>query len=309
MSFFHSLFGTCCGVDVFSELRKNSWWRVFLHLFLLCVLCSIAIGIGNYLLIKYRWRAAYNSFDEIFGTRIQVSERGFFPEKDPDVSRRQEFPYNTLLIYASPQDPETYPSETLRDRNVIIYWSQSCLALFIRSHNLWTMTEILPDFSRKDKQELNFEEVEKEIVRLGKLPPSQNWNVPTDYKSGISSSQMFRIARIGVVIGKALLFFVGELLLVLFVTLFFSIVYRAFAAKKVNNFRLGELWKISVYAAFPVILVMTAFPALQLPLTEYCSYMFIVGWSIYLFFVLKYLAGDSPENNSDDSEGASDEQM
>ena len=306
MNFFRSLFGTCCGTYVFSELRKNSWGRAFRHLLLLCFFCSIAIGIGNYLLIKYRWRAAYNSYNEIFGTRINFSENGIVPEKDPGISRRQEFPYNTLLIYVSSEKgAEEYPAETLRDRNVIVYWSQACVAIFARQHDLWSMMEITPDAKSvaNDKKTLTFEELEGEIKRLSELPASSKWVFPEEYKNGLSSSQMFQMVRIGIVIGKSLMFFIGGLLMVLFITLFFSIVYRAFSANNPKRFAFWELWKIAIYTAFPVILVVSAFPVLQLPLTGYCHYMFIIGWSVYLFFVLRFLAMHQDEDTDKNSAG------
>ena len=60
-----------------------------------------------------------------------------------------------------------------------------------------------------------------------------------------------------------------------------------------------ELWKISIYAAFPVIFVVNFFPALQLPGTGYFSWLFMIGWVIYLFVVLRFLfqSYDNEDNN------------
>jgi hypothetical protein len=136
------------------------------------------------------------------------------------------------------------------------------------------------------------------------MAPANGWTFPEEYKNGISSSQIFQMVRIGMVLTKTLLFFVGGLLMVLFVSLFFTVVYRAFSINNPKSFAFADLWKISVYTAFPVILVITAFPVLQLPFTGYCHYMFIVGWSIYLCFVLKYCALN---NNTGENSGSEEE--
>ena len=48
--------------------------------------------------------------------------------------------------------------------------------------------------------------------------------------------------------------------------------------------------------------VVSAFPALQLPGTHLYDQMFIAGWAIYMFFVLRYLALLRPETGDEADE-------
>ena len=307
MSFFRSFFGTCCGPYIFRQLRKNSWGRALWHLFLLCFLCSVGVGIGNYLLVKYRWRAAYNNFNEVYGSQLQISENGIAPVREPEKSRRLELPYNSLLIYVSPSGPEVYPDETLRDRNVVILWSSACVAIFSRQGEFWQcMAEYRPDEKVGASGKMDFAGFKRNLQELAGLEKSDDWEFPEEYKDGFTSFQLFSLVRLSFAVGKAVLYFVEGFGLALLTSLLFVLMFKLFSFNRITIFPFGELWKVAVYTAFPVLLVVNAFPALQLPGTGYYDYLFMIGWAGYLFFVLRYLAqnpDDRDENKGDGADG------
>ncbi len=310
MSFLRSFFGTCRGPYVFHDLCKHSWGRVVWHLLVLCLLCSIGIGIGNYFMVKFRWRAAYHNFTEVFGSSVEFSENGIIPEIDPDQNRRQELPYNTLLIY-TPNGPDAeYADETLEKRNLIIIWNQAGLVVFTRQDgDLWSWVRYLPEGSSEYSVDLiDYPAMKKQMLEFAAMKlDGGKWEYPESLGGEMDSYRFFRLIRLGFAVVKALLFLVSGLMLVLFTSLFFAVIYWLLAMKR-QNFSFGTLWKTAVYASFPVILVVNAFPALQLPGTGYYSYLFLIGWTGYLFYVLRYMilnppAGDKEEKTQGEADG------
>jgi len=303
MSFWRSFFGTCRGPYIFHDLcKKHSWGRVIWHLFVLCLLCSICIGIGNYLMVKFRWRAAYHKFNEVFGASVELSESGIIPRNAPDENRRQELPYNTLLIY-TPEGPDAeYADETLEKRNLIIVWNQAGLFVFTRHDgDLWSWVRYLPDGSLENSADLiGYPAMKDKMIEFAgmKLGDSR-WAFPESMDGEMDSYRLFRLIRFGFAVGKAALFFVSSLMLILFTSLIFSVIYWLLSMKK-QLFSFTTLWKTAVYAAFPVILVVNAFPALQLPGTNYYSYLFLIGWTGYLFYVLRYMALNPSADEEDE---------
>lgn len=307
MSFFRSFIGICRGPYVIRDLQKHSWGRVIAQVFLLCLLCSIIIGTGNYLLLNYRWRAAYADFIEIYGSRLNVSKDGFIPERLPEISRRQEFPYNTLLIYVSPAGPEVYPDITLRDRNLIVFWSRGCLAMFARNGDVWSVAKYNPDGSVDfPASAMDFEEMKSKLAEFSKLPASDEWVFPEQYRNGISVRQLFFSFRFSYALITAIGYFILNLCMVFFITLFFCVVFKVFSLRRSAAFPFGILWKTALYVAFPVLLVVSFFPALQLPGTGFYSNLFLFGWAGYLFFVLRYLIAN-PEEVEEDIQGGQNE--
>lgn len=301
MNFFRSFFGICRGPYVIYDLQKNSWGRVIWHVALICLICSIVIGIGNYALINFRWRAAYSNFNEIFGSRLDGSADGIYPVKNPEKSRRQELPYNTLLIYVSPEGPEVYPDETLRDRNIIVLWSGAGIAVFTRNQNTWQQVIYNPDGSFDLSPDLlSYDDMKSELLKISKLPVSGKWN----FTETISSRQLFFSLRFSYAMLTALRYFISGLFMIFFFTLFFAVVFKIFSSTRRNkmNISFSKLWKTALYTAFPVLLVVSLFPALQLPGSGHYGNLFVIGWALYVFFVLKYQISNPEETNNEDKE-------
>lgn len=309
MGFFRTFFGTCCGVEVFRTLREHSWARVVGQLLLLAVICSALIGIGNYCMLKYRWRDAQAAFADDFGGSVYFTADGVRPEQAPEVSRRQEFPYESLLIYVSPRGPEkSYPDETLRDRNFILLWHPAHFMLISRSRDVWNVFTLNPGFATSAEAQLSFPEMKERLLAgiAARPDPNARWNWPPEFtKRGLSTRKLFHNFRLSYSIAEAMFFFLHQLLMIVLCTGFFAAVFRLFSRKKLPDLTFGVVWKVAIYAAFPVLLVVSAFPALQLPGTHLYDQMFILGWAVYLFFVLRYLVlwnADTDDRNKEKTE-------
>jgi hypothetical protein len=77
-----------------------------------------------------------------------------------------------------------------------------------------------------------------------------------------------------------------------------------FSAAKQNrmNISFSNLWKTALYTAFPVLLVVSLFPTLQLPGSNHYGNLFVIGWAIYVFCVLKYQMTNPEDNDSENKE-------
>lgn len=288
MNFFRSFFGTCCGTEVFRVLRHHSAGRVLRHLLLMVILCAVCIGIGSYYSLKYRWRAAEATFNESFGTQLHFDKNGVHPDREVQMSRRQEFPYNGLLIYVSPAGPEKeYPDITLFDRNFILLWHPACFAFTMREGNAW----IFCKYNADGKSELvvtplSFAEMKERLFAAANLPPSDKWKWENEV---LSSRQLFKDFRLGYSNAKAFEYFVREIFLVLLATVVFAAFFRLCSHRRYPQLTFAVVWKVAVYAAFPVLLVVSMFPALLLPGMGYFNELFVTGWAVYLFLVLRSL--------------------
>lgn len=303
MSFFSSFFAICRGPYAAGTLQNHSWGRVIWHLFLMCFFCCVLIGIGNYIMLNINWRSAYGDFNEIFGTRLVVSNKGVQPDQshNPDVSRRQELPYNTLLLYISGHGPENYPDETLCERNVIVLWTLSGFAAFIRKEDIWSMLSYDANGSMSLSEQMNFEGMKEKLMEFARRPPSDNWVFPSEYNGWISSRELFDDFRLAYAVGIAFRYLLFSLMMLFLTTLFFSGMFRLFSFNRVNMIPFGKLWKVALYTAFPVLMVVSVFPALQLPGAGYYNNLFLIGWAGYLFFVIRYLQLNPGEEICDEN--------
>ena len=310
MSFFRSFFGACRGTEVFRELRKQSLGKTLRHLFVLSLLCAVFIGIGNYYTLKYRWRSAEAGFKEIFGNKVFFCEKGIVPELEPERSRRQEYPYNGLLIYVSPQGAEKeYPDETLFERNFIILWHPSCLAFLLRRGEKWHWVKYDPEtgFPLESTFELSYQDMKKMLLETVNSTHQAKWRLPDDYEDGMTAKPFLKMARLIFAVVKAVIFFVYQFLLVLFCAGVFTLFSRIFSRNLQKDLSAIVMWKVAVYAAMPVIAVVSFFPAFHLPGAGMYWTFFVIGWLAYLFHIIRYLIL-FPDEDDEKQENVSDGQ-
>ena len=320
MNFFKAFFAACRGPVAFIELRRQAAWRVIGHLILTILLSSICIGIGRYCALKYFWAQAEQQFVEVFGNGISISKSGMLPEKDVDLSRRQELPYDGLLLYISPKGAEKYyPDETLEVRNFILVWTPgyAAIALRNRENGRWSfaasdaangevVTRMVQQNDTALKNNLTLEEMRKEILSLAALPLPENFKEVKE--SGFLPSQaLFKMLRgsMAAVNGGAyfrLTFFMVVFGVVAYMMIFWLAEFFPGAEKKISS---GEMWKIALYAACPVIVVVNCFPMLQLPFESWYEKIFLVAWLIYINVIKRWLErnGELIENQENNKNG------
>lgn len=295
MSFFRTLFESCCGPAGFEVLRQHSWIRVIWHMVLLVVLSSALIGAGEYLRLRQQWRGARSQFIEIFGEELYFTKNGILPGKEQNIGRCQELPYNGLLIYAAKDGQKVYSEKTLRDRNFIILWSSAQIGVAVRgAENRWITVQRNPDnfLDMHNEQELEtFEQMRQKLVAMIAAPPTDKWYYGKNMPEYIPVYKLYNFFRSVRAVSVAFAYAFQMLFLMILGTGIYTVCYRLINSGGKYRFLSGlEQWKIGIYAAFPVILVDGAFPMLQLPFVQYYGAMFVVGWVIYQFVVLNYLS-------------------
>ena len=300
MSFFKAFFATCRGPVSFGELRRQAWWRVIIHFFLTLLISCIFVAVGRYCALKYFWSRPEQMFIESFGSGVTISRAGILPEKDADVSRRQELPYEGLLLYVSPKGPEKdYPDETLEKRNFILLWTPGEIGLAVRDHktNLWRFSSsnagvsraLRPeDINMKTVNNLSLAQLKQEMLKLAVQP------LPKEFarieKSGfVPARDTFKTMRAGMAVFNGGVYFSNAVLLVFFGLVTYILVFMLIEHFSESDKRItvSDMWKIVLYAACPVIVVVNVFPMLQLPFESLYDKIFLVGWIVYINMVTR----------------------
>ena len=303
MGFFKSFIASCKGPLSFAELRRQPGWKVILHLFLTVLLSCIFVGIGRYAALKYQWSRPERMFIESFGSGVTVSTSGILPEKDVDISRRQELPYDGLLIYVSPKGAEkSYPDETLEKRNFILLWTPGQVALAIRNreNNRWALAAFSGDAEAmmskatasgiKENTDLPYAQMRKELFELAAKPLPKEF-AGLEKRQFLSAADLFKAMRGGMAAINGGAYFRYASLLLFFGVLTYMAVFflmERFSGAE-RRIPAAEMWKIVLYAACPVIVVVNVFPMLQLPFESFYEKIFLVGWIVYINVIKRYL--------------------
>lgn len=304
MGLFKAFFASCRGPLSFVELRRQAGWRVVLHLFLTVLISCIFVAVGRYCALKYFWSRPEQLFVENFGEGINVSSVGMLPAKDADVSRRQELPYEGLLIYISPQGPEkNYPDETLAKRNFILLWTPGQFALAVRNHKTdrWTFAGFSGDAETMVSQavgkngiretgNLTLDALRKEMMDVAKKPLAPEF-AGMKNKKFIPAQELFKTMRGGMAAFNGAVYFCNAFMLIFFGAVTYMLIFAVLEMLPGSERKIpaGEMWKIVLYSACPVIVVVNVFPMLQLPFESFYEKIFLVGWIIYINVIKRYL--------------------
>ncbi|MBR7156717.1 MAG: hypothetical protein IKD22_07755 [Lentisphaeria bacterium] len=174
MNFFKVLYGLFRGPYIFTLLSEYSFGKVFRQLLAMVALCSALVYIGQYSILKLRWRETEAKFTARFGHGLSFTDRGVLPEEQPDVSRDLELPYSGMLLYSASNDKEKYDDEELRLKNFILLWSSAGFGIAMRRDEKWIFLHIDPEVSVEFKPEVtNYVGVKEKIDAARKLPDSK----------------------------------------------------------------------------------------------------------------------------------------
>lgn len=305
MNFFKAFFSSCRGPLSFVELRRQAGWRVVVHLILTLLISSACVAVGRYCALKYQWSRPEQRFVEDFGSGVVVSSAGILPEKDIDVSRRQELPYEGLLIYISPKGPEkNYPDETLEKRNFIMLWTPGEIGLAVRNHQTgkWrfgSSNGVVPgnmvNANVSGANDLTLAELRKKMLEIAARPLAKEF-AEMKKPMYVPARDTFKAMRAGMAVLNGGVYFSNAAMLVFFGAVTYMLIFLLIERFPAAERRIpgGEMWKIVLYAACPVIVVVNVFPMLQLPFESLYDKIFLVGWIIYIN-VIKRCLEKNPE--------------
>ena len=305
MNLVQAFFGSCRGPAAFVELRRMPMWKVVLLLVIIVAASCTGVGVGRYFALEYFWSRTEKNFVELYGNSLTVSTKGLLPEKDVNVSRRQELPYEGLIVYVSPAGAEKdYPDETLERRNFIVIWTPGDIVAAVRNrkNSRWLVQCLILDAGNFQEQfnrmstffeggeGLTYTQMREEFRKVIANSGTQKFAKFTKEEK-INSAELFKSMYVMMAVFNAVSYFFLTMILVgfgclIYMGIFFFLNRLPGAERIISS---GEMLKIVICAALPVLVVVNAFPMLQLPFEEWHDKMFLVGWIIYINVIRRYL--------------------
>ena len=294
-----SLFKVICGVFrgpyIFTTLSEHTFGKVCRQLLAMVALCAALVYIGQYSILKLRWRETEAKFTAQFGHGLKFTDRGVLPEERSDVSRDLELPYSGMLLYSASNDKVEYDDEVLRMKNFILLWSSAGFGIALRSDDRWIFLHIDPEVSVNFKPEAtNYVGMKAKLDAARKMPDSKKWYF-TEKLDYMSVPDFFSRLRYYMAAVQTFNFFSATFfytfvisgLFALFFAMFRALFRRKDLKKESTLLPALQIWKCGMYAAFPVIFVVSFFPAFQLMKPDNFFFFVFCGWSIYMIFILQ----------------------
>jgi len=280
--FFHAL-GVFAGLSPFDDLRKNSWWRVLWHLFLMTLLCTLFIVVLEQRRSVPYWTGVEHALREAFGSSFLQTPGGFIPEKDPLRSRTVFLPQNGAIQYIAPGQQADLLSDIWKKENFyLMLFGPGEIAGVICSEEKTLLLRHAPG----NKTAWHIQEAERTTLPdtlkrrdFGKVVTGAFPSIPLSTLFGTCRAVSFGLAF-------AATFFSLYLLTILYTGIFIA-VFRISSRGRMKVLSLRELWKSSIYASFPAMAVASCFPALELPFFQ-LSTIFMIGQMGYTLVVLSY---------------------
>ena len=303
VGFFSVLKGTFTRLDIYPKLLNNSWWRTFLYLIIFIIILGSAVGFMQYRRMKPTINAFKIMLIENFGSHIisDINNKFIYPVDNPEKSRQISF-QNLCALY--------YPGKTgIKDipvlaPNFFAIWHPQYLILGTKNSDDNIISHKF-DFGTQTKLSKK-QTLSNSFASLLKLNSNINYTklVKTEDNKTVFKIHFNQITNL---ISQAIILaFIGNnifimLIHVLLLTGVFSFMYNISARSKNLNVTGLKVWKLGIYASFPVLFVAAAFPALNLPLLSFDTvYMF--GLVIYWLKIISYTERTiSEEKSSDDN--------
>jgi hypothetical protein len=286
VGFIKALTGACRGTGIFFSLRRNSWGRTILHLFLLSVLCAGGITVGQGIRTARQVRQYADLFFDAFGG-IQISRDGARPVIEPEKARSRELTSDTRVFYfpAIPEKGIVLPEQELLLTDYGFIWTPKQLVTLARipADKRWQCSTLaLGWFSPSVPHVLTDAELPGYLAGL-REPSDQIAVFP-----GLSTT-LTNEDTVPVIVGTLCtgLFVVNWLVVFLqplLYTAIFVLVFRLTGGRQLRTLSLSEFWRVGIYSGFPVMLFASCFPAFDLPFLRYDT-VYMIGLVAYWLVV------------------------
>lgn len=303
--FFKALFGSCSGRDVFYTLRRHSWPRCLWHLFVLCFITGAIIGHVQH----NRLQGVINGFEavftEIFGKEIYVSEsrsswNWIAPVQDPLKPREMAIPGGGRFYYTG---TSTKVPESLKlVSGPAVVWSPDRLGIAVPAGSAGGNCMIIDTLSGKVSQ---FQGTASSLEELFKKSP-QKLPLPAEKMKKENISDFFTVLSMLFSTFATAAQIIWHFFITLLYTGIFIGMYRLLNGPtgRLRFLTLKEMWKCGIYAAFPVMIIASFFPILELPFFTYET-VFMIGLLLYWMAVtakLERTPTDDEVNNAPQNE-------
>ena len=303
VGFFSVLKGTFTRLDIYPKLLNNSWWRTFLYLIIFIIILGSAVGFMQYRRMKPTINAFKIMLIENFGSHIisDINNKFIYPVDNPEKSRQVSF-QNLCALY--------YPGKTgIKDIPVLTpkffaIWHPQYLILGTKNSD---DNVISRKFYFGTQNRLNQKEIfSNSLASLLKANSNVDFTKLAKAENNKTVFKMHFDIITNIITQTIIIVFIGNnifmmLIHVLLLTAVFSFMYNISARSKNLNVTGLKVWKLGIYASFPVLFVAAAFPALNLPLLSFDTvYMFglVIYWLKIIFYTERTI---SEEKSSDDN--------
>ncbi len=301
LGFIQILIETCKGTTIFYHVLRQSPWKALFHFLLLVLICTVAVwGYQSFALVR-GVNTAYERLEKACG-KITVSEKGMFPEKEPEKNR---------MIFSLPQLELTYVANLEAEIPKIdigiaaagVVWMPKALFFWFSGYDtnrylVYTISNgkyLKIDLVHPDRMNAHLKEINLEAAKAGMVENS----MPVLMLLNPLVLKIFLLAS--TLIGNGLLLFLPFFFLILMTSLIFS----ALGSRRLQGklfFR--DYFVLSCYIAFPCLLVSAVWLALGLKI-GFLTYQWVSILSFYIYFMIvmgrieRWLSPPPPDNDGD----------
>jgi len=303
VGFFQALLGSCSGTRIFVRLRRNTWGRTLLHLFLMSVLCAAFITVVQGIRTARAVQGFSDDFFRTFGG-IRIDPNGLTPERLPEKARSFAFS-SELRVFYFPAIPNgvSIPEEDLQLTNYGVIWTPKLVVMLGRvAEGHWQCSEMpVGRFALAPAaiRYLSDAELPAWLSSL-RAPAGTIASFPKEAVVLTGDNVVSKIVA-GICIVLLVLNFLVVFVLPLLYTAVFAIVFRLTGGRQLRTLSLGEFWRIGIYAGFPVMLFASFFPAFDLPFLRYGT-VYMIGLVVYWLVITGRIERDGIEGGEDHNE-------
>ena len=289
VGFLSVLKGTFTGLDIFPKLLNNSWWRTFLYLIIFIIFLSLIVGFMQCKRLKPTINALEIILVENFGNDIISDNKNhlIYPANNPEKSRQAVLQNLCAVYYPGKSGIKEIPAI---EPNIFAIWHPDYIIVGTK-HSAGNIISTKFYFDHFNNKSQNYNTVGslasllKETSKVDFTQLTKQLDDKTVQKFDFSTITylIYKLLFISLVIQNIFTMATHVILL----TAVFSFMYNLSAKNKELNVVGTKLWKLGIYASFPVLVVAAAFPALDLPFLSF-STVYMIGLVIYWLRIISY---------------------
>lgn len=301
MNFLNIFFSVCKGTEIFPKLLDVSLGRSVFHFIILSVLCAFFILAGRTFPLWHNIDKICSSLSVEFGS-IKVGNTGILPSKAPEKAKELLLMDNLRINY-SPTEQDALKSLDADNSKFGVAWTPGILCAWMKlnSSDFLFMPLIYPEGNISiPRSPMTRSEGTEYIKKYASAKGPFNFLIPDLDFNTMKPALFFYLAAI---------IFLASLFKIVFssvlFTSIFAVIYSLIGRDSLSMMPVKKLFVISIYAAFPCIVIASFFPALELPFLDYQT-VFLLTFLFYLFIVFnrvqRSLNPKTEKNDDDDND-------
>ena len=283
MNFFRLILSICSGTDIFKKLVNSNYSRAITNLLVLSFLCTFFIVtvriVPNYKKAEMICRTLQEDFGE-----IEVKSNGIFPAKHPERFREIVINKEVNILYFPELNEKNIDNFNNRASLYTFLWVPKFTALCIRKSR---KTYFLFKKMRSEKLKTPFYLEELSDKKIVEYIKNYHYSPP----AGVNAVQ-FRSFCLKIAVFYSITDFISSIVRTVFVVLFYTLmsssVYHIMNPGTVSHFSLKQIMTLSIYAAFPGVIIASMFPAFNIATLEFQT-VFLFSFLTYFFVVINKL--------------------